>query len=127
MGIITDGLNSQIQSNKEKMNQYTADQEKYRQAIVDAKKAKEIFQTSGKTMDSLILETDGVFQGVAATAFAAKLTQYNDAVKWMASVMDSRVSYFEKRIKEIESQKFWCNVWTNILTGWMNSLKIISL
>ena len=125
MGIFSDGLNSQIQSNKEKMNQYEADLEKYQQAVEDAKKAKDLFRQSASNMNKMILETDGVFQGSAATMFAGKLTIYNKSVKAMVSIMEKRIKAFEKRISEIEGQKKWCNVWTNIMSGLMSSLKFL--
>ena len=127
MGIFSDGLNSQIQSNKEKMNQYEADQEKYRQAVADAKKSADILKQSSSNMDQLIQQTYAVFQGNAADAFINKLLGYNKAVKGLARVMENKAKTFERRIKEIETSKFWCQVWTNILTSWMNSLKFFAL
>lgn len=127
MGIFSDGLSKQIDCNKAAMNQYEADLEKYQQAVEDAKKAKGLFEQSAANMDNLILETDGVFQGSAATMFANKLMTYNKSVKAMVSIMEKRIKAFEKRISEIDGQKSWCNTWTNILSGLMSTLKFLGL
>ena len=125
MGLITNFLNDQIERSNNSINQYNADLEKYQQAISDANKAKAIFQKTASNMDRYIFETDGVFQGDAATMFAQKLTNYKLAVRGMGSVMENRVKTFEKRIKEIEGQRRWCEMWNNICSNLLNSIKAV--
>lgn len=125
MGFITDLLNNQIKRSNDSLNQYNADLNKYRQGIEDAKKAKKLFEESATKMDSLILETDGVFQGAAATQFCLKLSKYNKAIKKMPAIMDKRIKAFERRISELEGQKRWCEIWSGFLNGFLTAIKVI--
>ena len=125
MGFITDLLNNQIKRSNDSLNQYNADLNKYRQGIEDAKKAKKLFEESATKMDSLILETDGVFQGAAATQFCLKLSNYNKAIKKMPAIMDKRIKAFERRISELEGQKRWCEIWSGFLNGFLTAIKVI--
>ncbi|MBR4009830.1 MAG: hypothetical protein K6E26_05790 [Clostridiales bacterium] len=127
MGYISDELGKQIKSSNEKVNQYDADLEACNQAMADAEKAKAIFDKASKQMGNLIVETGVVFQGFAEAAFVSKLATHNKAVIVMGVVMEKRIADLKKRIKEIEGQKFWCQVWTNILTGLMNTFKFFAL
>ena len=127
MGSISDSLNNLINSKKSEANQYKADIAKYQQGVGDLEKAKKLFEESYKKMCSLIYETDGVFQGDAATQFCLKLTTYNNAVKDMPPIMERRIQAFKKRINELERQKGWCEFWTGVYTGLMSTFKFFNL
>lgn len=127
MGSISDALKDRVNSKNEAANQYKADIDKFKQGIEDLKKARKLFEESGSTMDGLILETDGVFQGDAATQFCIKLSQYNTIIKTMPSLMDLRIKSFEKRIRSLERQKGWSEFWGGVYSGLMDTFKFFGL
>ena len=126
MKVIENGLSGLIEKNNNSINQYNADLEKYHQEVDDAKKAKKIFEQSWSNMNRYIYETAAVFEGAAAQAFTMKLIKYNDAINSMVSVMENRIKNLEKRIKEVESQRGWCEFWNNVFGGFLNILKIVA-
>ena len=127
MGSISDALKDKVNSKKEAANQYIADIDKYQQGVEDLKKAKKLFEESSSTMNGLILETDGVFQGDAATQFCLKLTQYNNIIKELPLLLEIRIKSFEKRINSLKFQKGWSDFWGGFYSGLMNTFKFFGL